>query len=348
MARILSNQRALCLPLSAIAILTLLASKAHAQLDTQYDPDWARHFRVGALAGFNIKADFKFTGKIKVAGNGDGIYDDGYVISNPNVTADDYTSNWGYDDASQFDGDHTLTMHRTDSFSPTSSKSVQEDNELAHIGLDLVYGGNIWYWKHLRIGWDLGFGLLPIVITDNQSFDATLSRSFDTFDTEPGVPFFPPPGYRGNPNSDGRAIHSNPSSSGVDPTTTVETVSGSRTLDLMLYSLRLGPSVFWDVNQHIGLSLGAGPAVALVSGKYEWNEQIGDNTRNKGHFDVSDVLYGGYIEATMTYHAVRNGDFYISAQYMPLGTANFSHGGREATLDMKGSVLLAGGINWPF
>ena len=116
----------------------------------------------------------------------------------------------------------------------------------------------------------------------------------------------------------------------------------------MLYSLRLGPSVFWDVNQHIGLSLGAGPAVALVSGKYEWNEQIGDNTRNKGHFDVSDVLYGGYIEATMTYHAVRNGDFYISAQYMPLGTANFSHGGREATLDMKGSVLLAGGINWPF
>ena len=346
MARILSIQRAQWLRLLAMMTLALLTSKAYAQLDTDYDPDWARHFRLGMLSGFNIKGNFKLSGNIRVSGSGNGIYDDGYVIADPKNTTDDYTSNWGYDNASQFDGDHTLTMHRTDSFTPNNTHGVTEDNELAHVGLDLMYGGNLWYWKHLRIGWDIGFGLLPIVITDDRSFAATLTTRSDTFDTEPGVPFFPPPGYRGNPNSDGRAIHSTVGSTDSTPGS-VETVTGSRTLDLTLYSLRLGPSVFWDINRYIGLEVGAGPAIALVSGKYRWDEQVG-GTKNKGSFDASDTLFGGYIEATMTYHAVRNGDFYISAQYMPLGTATFSHGGREATLDMKGAVFLAGGINWPF
>ena len=31
----------------------------------------------------------------------------------------------------------------------------------------MAYGDNLWYWKHARVGWELGFDLLPISITDN-------------------------------------------------------------------------------------------------------------------------------------------------------------------------------------
>src|SRR5262249_7100148 len=67
----------------------------------QYDPDWVQHFRLGAVAGFNIKADFRFTGAVSIPAKA-GIYDDGYVIKNPNNKVNDFTPNWGFDNASQY------------------------------------------------------------------------------------------------------------------------------------------------------------------------------------------------------------------------------------------------------
>src|SRR6478736_9428060 len=51
------------------------------------DEYWPKHFRVGAMAGFNIKADFKMSGTFAVSGYNPGgvfpgtdhVYDDGYV-----------------------------------------------------------------------------------------------------------------------------------------------------------------------------------------------------------------------------------------------------------------------------
>src|SRR5690349_18667907 len=69
----------------------------------EYNPDWARNFRIGMLAGFNIKANFRLTSAAFGVSGKPGVYDDGYVIPDPNNTADDYTSNWGYNNSSQFD-----------------------------------------------------------------------------------------------------------------------------------------------------------------------------------------------------------------------------------------------------
>src|SRR5262245_29095680 len=70
-----------------ILLLALWARSAAAQSD--YNPDWARNFRIGALVGFNIKSDFKFSGSgfgISSSQPGapgtpgvDHFYDDGYV-----------------------------------------------------------------------------------------------------------------------------------------------------------------------------------------------------------------------------------------------------------------------------
>ena len=59
-------------------------------------------------------------------------------------------------------------MHQATSFSPTSGTS-SESSDSAFVGFDMAYGGNLWDWGSAKIGWDFGFGLLPISITDNLS-----------------------------------------------------------------------------------------------------------------------------------------------------------------------------------
>ena len=42
--------------------------------------DWTRHFRIGAMVGFNISASFSEQGTFNIAGTiANGIFDDGYV-----------------------------------------------------------------------------------------------------------------------------------------------------------------------------------------------------------------------------------------------------------------------------
>ena len=129
--------------------------------------DWTRHFRIGALVGMNISANFSMNGTFNISGNNpaQGIYDDGYVRVDNTGNAFGQTGYWGYDNASQLNGT-TLTMSAATSFSATG-KAKEDGGPLP--GFEMAYGGNLWYWKHARVGWELGFGLLPINITDKSN-----------------------------------------------------------------------------------------------------------------------------------------------------------------------------------
>ena len=327
-----------------------------APVRAQYDPDWARNFRVGVMAGFNIKADFRTTGAFNLSGADIGPtgqsgqnhnYDDGYVRRDDSGNAQGYTTYWGYDNASQYDAaSHTLTMHHASSYTVESRANREAD--APQIGFDMAYGGVIRRWQRVRLGWEFGFGLLPISITDDSPMGATIDQTTHSFVVPTGV--IPPTApYHGGSSGVGQpsifdvaTLVNNASTNGV--------VTGSRTLDVTLYAFRLGPTFFWDAHRSFGLTLGAGPAVGLVSGTYRFNETAvtGGSAKNKGSFDSSDILFGGYVNAMVTYHAVKNGDLYLGAQYMPLGTTTFSKGGRSAKLDLSGAVYLSAGLNWPF
>jgi len=41
------------------------------------------------------------------------------------------------------------------------------------------------------------------------------------------------------------------------------------------------------------------------------------------------------------YHILDNADFYLGAQYMPLGNASFNNGGRQAELKLGGQVYVS-------
>lgn len=312
-----------------------------------YDPDWTRHFRVGLLVGMNIKASFKTSGSFDIFRQQQaGVYDDGYVL--PSDLQNGYTWNWGYENQSQNpDGTDILLMHRATSFS--ASGSTQSGNS-SFTGFDLEYGGNIMRWERVRLGWDFGFGLLPINFTGREAMSGVVTGNTYTFNT--GNPNLPQAPYHGSANSGpGSSIRTNSTESGEAFGT--GTIVGKQTLNAMLYTFRLGPSLYWDIHPKLGLSAGIGPAVGFVSGELKFDETItvddtGNTTRNKGSVSSTDFVFGGYINAAVTYHAMENGDFYLGIQYMPLGTATIGGSGREARVKLDGQVYLSAGINWPF
>ena len=316
----------------------------------QYDPDWASHFRIGPMVGFNIKADFSTVGNIPI-NHAAGVYDDGYVHPPPPGSADDVTSNWGYNNSTQVSG-QTLLMHRTTSFSLYGSAG-ENKNAPPLPGFDLAYGGNLWYWGRARIGWDFGFGLLPINLSVNESELGNANQSTFSFNTGPDTSVLLangllPPGYKGTPNP-GPGIFSTPTqgNSAANPNATL---TGSQSLDVMLYTFRLGPSVYWDFSRYVGMSVGAGPALGLVSGDLKFDEFIQTSTvaENKGQVNGTDLVYGWYANATVMYHVMKNGDIFLSGQYMPMGTATLSGQGRQGRLDLRGAAYISAGFNWPF
>jgi hypothetical protein len=312
-------------PLVLAAILSF-ASLADAQMwGTDYNPDWASHLSVGAMGGFNLKADFKMGGKFNIPIT-PGVYDNGYV--HPSQNANGLTSDWGYENAGQIQG-QTLVMAQTTAFETPNFNQSTDLNPA--VGFQATYGGNLWYVGRFRVGWEFGFGWLPIDITVNQSAVAATADQTTASGYGPSITNTPSQG---------------PSTNGAPGT-----FSGSQTLDVNLFTFRLGPSVYWDFNRHLGMSLGAGPALGYAPGQLKYNQTItasGVSSRSQGSVNVSDVVYGWYVNTMLTYHLVRNGDIFLGAEYMPLGTANFSGGGREASLNLKGQIYVTAGINWPF
>lgn len=316
------------------------------------DDDWTRHFRVGAVVGLNISASFNEQGLFKLSGNNaaNGIYDNGnYVREDQTGNAGGYTSYWGYNNASQYNPSaQTLSMPSTSSYSMADSS---KDNVSPFVGFDMVYGDNLWYWRHIRIGWELGFDLLPFTITDHQPLVATVKQTIYSFNT--GGIVMPSAPYQGGSSGQGPLLPAAPASPAGQALST-GTVTGTRKLDAALYAIKLGPSFYWDWCDHLSMSLGAGPAVGVVSVDYKYDETIttaSSSARNSGSFGTTDVVFGGYVSATLLFHFKdngRNADIYLGAQYMPMGDAAISGGGREGQLNLNGQAYFSIGMNWPF
>jgi hypothetical protein len=308
------------------------------------DDEWTRHFRIGAILGLNIKANFKMTGPFDNSDTKAGIFSDGYVRSDG---SGDRTGYWGYNDASQYDAvNQTLTMHAVSAYTPISGNN-NEVNGKAFAGFELAYGGNLWNWGGTRIGWDFGFGLMPIKMTDNSSMTADSVESTYVFKTGdiivPGAP------YHGSLHGDGQPTIPFTPYSVTNQSGGTVSISGSHTLDVMLFTLRLGPTLYWDLDENIGLMVSGGPAVGIMTGSLKYEETIGASTTSvTGKVDGTDVVYGGYVNAVLTYHVEKNGDLFLGAQYMPLGSATISGGGREAQLNLRGQVYVTAGVNWTF
>jgi hypothetical protein len=315
--------------------------------------DSTRNFRIGALVGFNFKADFSMSGTFSVSGNNPGPtgqrganheYDDGFV--RVDITGNDQNSTWywSYENASQVQGQQ-LHFHSADSFTTSGSAS---DKSGASVGFDSAYGGRLGRLWGGAVGWELGFGLLPIKITDNQSMNAMANQTEHWYDISGiTIPSAPYEGSYEGPSTKLNDLANPGAGSGSVPAT----LTGSRTLDVMLYNIRLGPTLQWELHPRFAVAVSAGAAFGIVSGDLKFDERLeinGTTAINQGSSGSTEFVYGGYVAGTLLYHAVKNGDIYVGFQYMPMTSATFSGNNREAKLDMTGGLYISAGFNWPF
>jgi len=320
--------------------------------------EWTQHFRLGMTVGLNIKADFRMSGKLSVSGSDPGrigvsgvdhAYDDGYVRVDGTGNAQQWTSYWGYQNAAQYNpGDQTLRMHKATSFSVGDNSSANRD-DAPYVGLELAYGANPWNWRRARLGWEVGFGMLPINITDEhyQLMNANVAQSVYSFDTAGIV--MPTAPYNGGKSGIGPTIRD--IAAFVGTTNVSGEIIGSRSLDVDIYAFRAGASVTLELNRHLDVFAGVGPAVGIVSGDARFKETIvagGGTGENSGKVGATTVVYGMYVNAAIMYHAEENADIYLGAQFMPMGDATISDGGRQARLKLGGQAYISAGINWRF
>lgn len=338
------------------AIACVVASAWVSRAQDEGVPDWARHFRLGGVVGFNLRADFQLNGQFSVSGadqagpvgvsGANHIYDDGYVRVDNTGNAQGYTSFWGYQNAAQYDAaNQRLVMRSSSSFGLTDSTQVEGDPQA---GFDLAYGGHLMRVGGARLGWDLGFTWLPVSITDHRALSTVFTRKVHAFDTAGIV--LPDAPYNGGASGIGPTIHD--VATALPDETSPGTLTGSRTLDVTLYNVRLGPWLHWQLGPQFAFSLGAGGAVGIASTEYNYNETIvfadGSQAPNRGSFGRTQVVYGGYVETAILYRTPENADVYIGARFMTLGDTSISSQGRSAQLELGTGLYLTAGINWPF
>jgi hypothetical protein len=317
-----------------------------------YGQEWSRNFRIGMQLGLNIKADFKTSGTLPLSTKNPGVsgqqgnheFDDGYIRMDDTGNALGRTSYWGAQNPSQNAGGE-LVFHHADSFQSASTANHSGDDS-PYIGFEVAYGATLRRWGHSRLGWEFGFGFLPIGIKDRTGLTGNLT--YTPWSVDPGIvlPNFP---YDGSKSGIGPTIPGDPTEGGQ--ITTPGTLTGTRSLDLTLYSFRLGPTYYWHFAPKWGVSASAGPALGIVDGEYRFDETgstAGVTTHVTGKFSNSDFIFGGYVNGLVLYRLQDNGDLFAGVQFMSLTSSQFSRGGRSAKLDPSGGFYFTAGVNWPF
>lgn len=322
----------------------------------QAEPSWTKRFRLGLVAAINLEAEFKLNGDFGVSGTDPGppgvggqnhVYDDGYVRLDNTGNAGGYTSNWGYENASQYDAaNETLTFLGTTSFYQTGSPSKASDEP--YYGLDLAYGGRLTEVARGVLGWEFGFMFVPADFEDRTPLPVRAQRVEHRFSTAGIV--LPQAPYNGGASGVGPVIGD--VAEEVSNTATDGLLTGSRLLEANIMDFRLGPNLQWHLGGRWAASVGGGFALGLVTGEYTYEETIvfesGGSPTNRGNFDATEVVYGGYAEAMLYFRAEERSEIYVGVQYVSLEDVTFSGGGREARLKLGNGLYLSAGIHWIF
>jgi hypothetical protein len=327
-------------PSHALVLLVLLG----ACMGALGQEPFIRHFRAGVLIGANIDAEFNQSGTFQTGSQAPGVFDDGFVLEDDTGNAAGFTSNWGYNDAAQYDAAAAkLTLSRATEFKVTDTSTANSDPQF---GLDLAYGGTIKRIGKTWLSWEVGFSLLPIKVKGDSSAPAILAEDTVTFSTAGLI--VPKAPYTGSP-SGGPTISTNVLSTGSS--TNNGTLTASREIDAVLYNLRLGPHFHWDLNERWSIEAMGGFALGLVDGEYNYDERALSSTGSSaasGTIRETSWLYGGYAGVLTQVHVEKNAYFYGSAQFMTLGNTEFSGEGRQAELRLDQGLYFSLGFTWLF
>jgi hypothetical protein len=327
-------------------------------------------FGVSYRASFTIDADFRNVGNLGKSPRGAGPgpnpvkgdrvnrdYDDGFVHADTPHNDFGVTQTWGVKDASQIDENFDVHM------SSTTGRSVNPstyDDDPQH-GFELTYNRelgrgakNNWSW-----GVEGAFGWTDIEIVDNRRLVGGTKKITDTYGLG-----FPQEQGRANPNFPGwyyaeetdeeypqSSIPDVPESRSVSTKRAGSVITGERRFDADLFIFRLGPYIDLPIDDHFTVSLSGGFAMGIMDGKFSYNQVItteANRTAQRASHSKTDVLFGGYLSATIHYAINECWDVFVGGQYIGLCDYEVQARGQRVKIDLSKTAHFVAGLSYSF
>jgi hypothetical protein len=339
--------------LTGAALLALMPLCGRAE-DSCCAPDRSRdNFSFSARVGFNISARFKNPGKLSLASSGrktpDGLdynYEDGYVLTDVSGNEGGFTSNWGYDNASQFSGGNIL-LSKTTSASSFATPWIDMDPA---VGGELQYRhefGEIHKFYGLRYGIEAAGSLINAKANDNRTYTGGVTRRTDAYPF-PGVQ--PPEApFTGTFNGPNAVLVDTPVSSTFS--TAPASLSGNRKIDTDIWGFRLGPYVEMPVAKNFNLSLSGGFAGALLDVGTSWNETLTVGS-TKYPFSGSGRdhawRFGAFVTGQADYQFAEDWSLVGGVQFQSLANYQGNISGRDLEIDLSNSIFVTLGLSYKF
>jgi hypothetical protein len=325
------------------------------------DPEPINKNRLGLSyrMGLNISVDFRKLGGLALSNPGSATgntvnrnYDNGYNRVDSSTNSGGLTWYWGYQSAQSVQGDN-LVLQSYSTPANATSKNRQDDPQ--H-GFEISYDRELYRDKHWRFGAEAAFGYTLISVSDSRSLKNTAYRTNDTFALNGTIPPLPP--YNGTFEGPGSLISSSPSSRATDIIARAATITGVRTVDADLFSLRLGPYFEIPLYKKFSLFFDGGLTLAVGRTEFSYRENVTisdpaynvtlSTERHAGAGSQTDFLVGGYAGAAIEYALTKEVTLFTGAQFQAAGRSINKNAGKESVLDLGQSILVAFGVSYAF
>jgi len=308
--------------------------------------------RVTLSLRFGLNISTKFSG-VGSAG-GPGHYADGYVLRDSTGNYLGYTSNWGYNNASQYSQlgsvnqpANSFAFHNAVASGRSTSPS---DSDNPNVGVEIKYNRQLGVksdWHNLRYGLEGAFNYMKISESCNSGYNTSATTENYLFGGIPGQT--PSPGYRGHYNGDpGSPVLVAGGTPGANVGALLQTHDD---FNADLWGGRIGPYIElpFGKQQQFTLALSGGLALGLINANESWKQTLtiagGSSTYSGGGNDTS-LLWGGYVAVTANYQFDKHWGVEAGVQFQDLGTYDHSFSGRTAQIDLSQSIFFTVGVSY--
>ncbi len=264
---------------------------------------------------------------------------------------------WGYESPSQLQG-NSLVMES--SSSPANASSKNRDNDPQH-GLELSYSRQLYRYKNLRFGFEGAFGYTLVDASDGRKLFSTVNRITDSFIIPGGVSVVPSAPYHGTFLGPGALMSSAPERN-TSIISRNAIITGERTIDSDVFTLRLGPYMEVPVYRNLSFLFGGGLTLVSANTDFSYHEtvtlgdtgQVSEPRSSSG--SQSDFLVGGYVSGTLSYAITPEVGLFSGVQFQSAGRSvtdsrvinQQTVTRKESVLDFGESILLLFGVNYSF
>jgi hypothetical protein len=324
---------ALVLGLAATAVPVFAAD----DLDDDDQSGW--FVRVGGRISSGVKAEVRNTRPAASVTPGLSVYDDGFV-GKDNGGSPTLTQNWGYQSASQVNGD-TLTFRDASAMRVGNQNGLKDDPQF---GGELVGGFEFVRFdighREARFGFELGYSLSRFSVSER----ATASGNSLYYDYALNGVTPPLPPYSGSPSQPGPLLTYN--------SPVIRSVAGTSSLDTKLesdfHTLRIGPWIEVPLSGRVNLALSVGYCTIYSSSELSLTETDSLAGTTTGKYLRTHWSPGGYAQLRATYRLTKHLGVYVGGDFQYNTGVTIDAPGRQAKLDFSSTYGAVAGVSLGF